>query len=52
MNTIDKIFSKGKGIFAIDESNPSLEKKFNLLKIPITEENKINYRDFFLSQKI
>ena len=44
---------KGKGILAADESNSTMGKRLESVKIPSTESNRLNFREtLFTSQKI
>jgi fructose-bisphosphate aldolase class I len=43
-NTIQKLFTKDKGILAADESVKSIDKRFELLNIPQTVENRLAWR--------
>ena len=44
-----KIVSNGKGILAADESNPSIEKKFDSINVKSTPENRLKYREILFS---
>ena len=57
MNSIESIalamVEKGKGILAADESNSTMTKRLDSVKIPSTEENRLNFREaLFTSRKI
>ena len=57
MNSIESIalamVQKGKGILAADESNSTMTKRLDSVKIPSTEENRLNFREaLFTSKKI
>ncbi|MGH7754463.1 MAG: class I fructose-bisphosphate aldolase, partial [Gemmatimonadales bacterium] len=41
----------GKGILAADESTATIEKRFNAIKLPSTEENRRAYRDMLFTTK-
>lgn len=43
-NTIQKLFTKDKGILAADESINSIDKRFEILGIPQTVENRLAWR--------
>jgi len=44
---------KGKGILAADESNGTMAKRLDAVKVPSTEQNRLNFREtLFTSQKI
>ena len=48
MNSIESIalamVEKGKGILAADESNSTMTKRLDSVKIPSTEANRLNFR--------
>ena len=44
-NTAKAIFSEGKGILAMDESNGTCNRRFDALGIPTTEDNRRAYRE-------
>lgn len=48
-NTIDEIFANGKGILAMDESNPTCNKRFAAAGIPQTEEMRRKYRQLIVT---
>jgi fructose-bisphosphate aldolase, class I len=48
-STVAALLSSGKGILAADESLPTIEKRFNALKIPCTEENRRAYREMLFT---
>ena len=57
MNSIESIalamVQKGKGILASDESNSTMTKRLETVKIPSTEANRLNFREtLFTSKKI
>ena len=57
MNSIESIalamVQKGKGILASDESNSTMSKRLESVKIPSTEANRLNFREtLFTSKKI
>jgi len=57
MNDIESIalamVKKGKGILAADESNSTMGKRLESVKVPSTEANRLNFREtLFTSQKI
>ncbi len=43
------LVAPGKGILAADESFPTIEKRFNALNIPSTEENRAAYREMLFT---
>ena len=45
------LVAPGKGILAADESGPTIEKRFQGIGIPSTEENRRAYRDLLFSTK-
>lgn len=47
--TAKAMVAKGKGILAIDESMPSIKKRFDSIKIESTEENRRAYRDLLIT---
>lgn len=47
--TINRIFSDGKGILAMDESNPTCNKRFAALGIAETEEKRREYRELLVT---
>lgn len=47
-NTIKALLAEGKGLLAMDESNPTCNKRFAQHGIPQTEENRRRYRDLIL----
>lgn len=47
-NTITALLAEGKGLLAMDESNPTCNKRFAQHGIPQTEENRRRYRDLIL----
>ncbi len=44
-----QLVAPGKGIIAIDESNATIKKRFDALKIECSEENRRNYRELLLT---
>ena len=57
MNSIETIaltlLQKGKGILATDESNSTMTKRLDAVKVPSTEANRLNFREtLFTSKKI
>jgi fructose-bisphosphate aldolase class I len=47
-NTITALLAEGKGLLAMDESNPTCNKRFDQHGIPQTEENRRRYRELIL----
>lgn len=47
--TIDALVQKGKGILAIDESSPTIAKRFKAIGVESTEENRHAYRSLILA---
>jgi len=47
--TIDDMVQKGKGILAIDESSPTIAKRFKAINVESTEESRRAYRSLVLS---
>jgi fructose-bisphosphate aldolase class I len=47
-NTITALLVEGKGLLAMDESNPTCNKRFDQHGIPQTEENRRRYRELIL----
>ena len=47
--TAKAMVAKGKGILAIDESAPTIEKRFNTINLASTEENRRAYRDLLIT---
>ena len=47
--TIDMMVQKGKGILAIDESSPTIAKRFKSIEVESTEENRRAYRSLILA---
>lgn len=47
--TIENMIDKGKGILAIDESLPTIKKRFVSIGVESTEENRRAYRDFLIN---
>jgi len=48
-NTIQDLVQKGKGILAIDESLPTIAKRFKPINVESTEENRKKWRSLILS---
>jgi len=48
-STINAMVQKGKGILAIDESSPTIAKRFKSVNVESTEENRRSYRSLILS---
>ncbi len=49
--TARALVAPGKGILAADESHGTIEKRFNSIQIPNTEENRRAYRDMLFTTK-
>ena len=47
--TAEKMVAKGKGILAIDESTPTIKKRFDTINVESTEENRRAYRDLLIT---
>lgn len=47
--TARAMVAKGKGVLAIDESAPTIEKRFKTINIASTEENRRAYRDLLIT---
>ena len=47
--TAKAMVARGKGILAIDESLPTIKKRFDSIKIESTEENRRTYRDLLIT---
>ena len=47
--TVDVLVQKGKGILAVDESAPTIAKRFKAIDVESTEENRRSYRSMILS---
>ena len=47
--TAKAMVAKGKGILAIDESTPTIKKRFDTINLDSTEENRRNYRDLLIT---
>ena len=43
------MIAEGKGILAIDESTPTIKKRFDTINIESTEENRRTYRDLLIT---
>lgn len=48
-NTIEAMIQKGKGILAIDESHPTIAKRFKPIQVESTEANRCEWRSLMLS---
>src|SRR5476651_1834084 len=48
-STVAALLAAGKGILAADESFPTIEKRFQTLGIPSTEENRRAYRELLFT---
>jgi len=46
--TVDALVQKGKGILAMDESSPTIAKRFKAINVESTEENRRSYRNLIL----
>jgi len=49
IDTTTAIFAEGKGLLAMDESNPTCNKRFALLGIPQTEPSRRAYRELIVT---
>ena len=49
--TARAMVAKGKGILAIDESQPTIKKRFDSIKIESTETNRRDYRDLLITAR-
>jgi fructose-bisphosphate aldolase class I len=47
--TAKAMVAEGKGILAIDESSPTIKKRFDSINIESTEENRRTYRDLLIT---
>jgi len=47
--TVDELAQKGKGILAMDESSPTIAKRFMAINVESTEENRRFYRSLLLA---
>lgn len=47
--TAKAMVAKGKGILAIDESSPTIKKRFDTINLESTEENRRAYRDLLIT---
>ena len=47
--TASAMVAKGKGVLAIDESAPTIEKRFKTINLPSTEESRRAYRDLLIT---
>jgi fructose-bisphosphate aldolase class I len=48
-NTIEQLFANGKGLLAMDESNPTCNKRFAAADIPQTVEMRRSYRELIVT---
>lgn len=48
-STAQAMVARGKGILAIDESFPTIKKRFDSISIESTEENRRSYRDLLIT---
>jgi len=46
-----KMVAAGKGILAADESDGTIKKRFDLINVPSTEENRRSYREMLFTAK-
>jgi len=49
INTARKLVTGNKGLLAIDESNPTINKRFARLGIPLTKEIRRAYRELIVN---
>jgi len=49
INTVKALVADGKGLLAMDESNPTCNKRFSKLRIPQTEEARRAYRELIVT---
>ena len=47
--TAKMMVAEGKGILAIDESTPTIKKRFDTINVESTEENRRAYRDLLIT---
>ena len=47
--TVQELLAPGKGILAADESNPTIEKRFQAINVASTEENRRAYREMLFT---
>jgi len=47
--TVDSMVQKGKGILAVDESSPTIAKRFKAIGVESTEEHRRSYRSLMLA---
>ncbi len=47
--TAKAMVARGKGILAIDESHPTIKKRFDTINVESTEENRRAYRDLLIT---
>ncbi|MBZ0071332.1 MAG: fructose-bisphosphate aldolase class I [Gammaproteobacteria bacterium] len=47
--TVEAMVQKGKGILAVDESSPTIAKRFKAIGVESTEENRRSYRSMILA---
>jgi fructose-bisphosphate aldolase, class I len=45
MDTIKKLFVRGKGVLAMDESHKTLKKRFDEINLEYSLKNRLEYRD-------
>ncbi len=48
-DTVNRLFADSKGLLAMDESNPTCNKRFAKLNIPQTEDARRNWRELIVS---
>ena len=46
-----QMLSNGKGILAADESTGTITKRLDAVKVPSTQENRLNFRETLFSSK-
>ena len=46
--TVQALLAPGKGLLALDESFPTIEKRLKAINIPSTEENRRAYREMLI----
>ena len=49
--TANRMVTPGKGILAADEGTSSIQKRFDSIKVPCTEENRRDYREMLFSTR-
>ena len=47
--TVKALLAPGKGLLALDESFPTIEKRFKAINVPSTEENRRAYREMLIT---